>query len=710
MTPKLHLSALLIVFCISKLSYSQCSPVPQTSISGNKCIGSELRLISNRLPEYVIWTYAGNIVSTQTTTLTQQAVTVAGGNGQGINANQLNSPDRLYVDAAGVIYIPDLGNNRIQKWLPGATSGITVAGGNGTGAGANQFNRPTSVFADQQGNVYVTDQYNGRVQKWAPGASTGVTVAGLNHELIYPTDVFVDDNGNLYVSDQDRNVVLKYTPGSNTGVVVAGDYNYGSGATSLKAPTGIFVDANGTLYVCDTDNYRVQKWASGATSGTTVVSGYNPLDVSVDCNGNVFVADFINHRVMKYAPGSPGVVVAGGNGQGTGANQLNNPVGVFIVGNNNLFVADFSNHRVQRFSSSINNTSFTPTLPGNYTITVNYPCCPSYVESFEVNEAQQPQVNITATTISICPGDEVKFLAENTNNILNPIYQWKLNGVDVGSNADAYITTTLQNKDNLQCILTSNRSCTLPGSDTSEIIQMEVFDPVPLNLGKDFSICIGSDTLLEAPSIYVSYRWQDNSTQPELPINLAGKYYATVNDLCNRTFSDTIIVSYFKSITNFLPADTIICSYDLLMLKPEEKFSTYLWSNQSTAPFIMADQPGLYWLQAKDKNNCSVSDSVVIQTKTCPPKGIYVPNAFSPNNNGRNDIFKPVIYGVIRNYRFSVFNRYGQMVFNSSNPKQGWNGTINGNMPNAGVYVWYCKFELEGQKPRTEKGTVVLIK
>ena len=85
-------------------------------------------------------------------------------------------------------------------------------------------------------------------------------------------------------------------------------------------------------------------------------------------------------------------------------------------------------------------------------------------------------------------------------------------------------------------------------------------------------------------------------------------------------------------------------------------------------------------------------------------------NAFTPDNNGRNDVFKPTVYGTIVKYRFAVFNRYGQMVFNTTDPHQGWNGSINGSLPNAGVYVWYCTYEVAGQKAKTEKGTVMLVK
>jgi gliding motility-associated-like protein len=651
----------------------------------------------------------GNVVASQTVTLSSNATTVAGGFGSGGGANQFNGPDRLYVDGAGIMYIPDLSNNRVQKWLPGATSGITVAGGNGAGAAANQFSRPSSVFVDQQGNIYVTDQNNKRVQKWAPGASTGTTVA---NDLQYPTDVFVDKNGTMYVSDQLGHVVKKYAPGSTTGVIVAGNSSVGNGSSSLFSPTGIFVDAAGNLYICDTDNLRVQKWTPGATLGTTIANGYNPLDVSVDCDGNVFVCDYVNNQVLKYPPGSnpgtAGTIVAGGNGQGAAANQLYNPIGVFIVGNNHLYVADYSNHRVQRFSNSID-PRYVATAPGVYTITIDYPCCPSYVETFEIYNQQNPSVTITATDATICPADEVTFSAGNTNQIANPIYQWKLNGTNVGANTNTYVSRTLKDNDEIICILSSNKACTLPGADTSNKIKMEVSNSVPLNLGPNFSICPGNDTILKAPQHYISYTWQDNSTQTDILIHNTGKYHLTVLDACNNTFRDTVEVAHFRPIRNFLPADTTICTYDQLILAPNKPLSDLEWSTQTNTPSITINQPGLYWLHANDANNCATGDSIYVRIETCPPKGIYVPNAFSPNNNYKNEIFKPVVYGAMKQYKFAVFNRYGQQIFTTTNRSAGWDGKVKG-LINAGSYVWYCQYQLDGQPLVTKKGTVTLIK
>ena len=106
--------------------------------------------------------------------------TVAGENGEGSAANQLNGPNGIVLDASGFIYVADHENNRIQKWAPGATEGFTVAGGNGEGSAANQLNGPNGIALDASGNLYVADEQNHRVQKWAPGSTEGVTVAGGN--------------------------------------------------------------------------------------------------------------------------------------------------------------------------------------------------------------------------------------------------------------------------------------------------------------------------------------------------------------------------------------------------------------------------------------------------------------------------------------------------------------------------------------------------
>jgi gliding motility-associated-like protein len=697
---KYVLIALIVVMCFSNSTYSQCSTPPQVSISGNMCVGSELRLNSTILPASITWSLAGNSILTKTAIFNTKGVTVAGGNGPGSNANQLNNPDRLFVDATGVMYIPDYGNNRIQKWLPGATEGETVAGGNGAGKAADQFDQPTSVFIDNQGNLYVTDQNNKRVQKWAPGATKGVTVA---NDLLDPTDLFLDWGGNMYVSDQWADVVKKYAPGSSKGVEVASGFN---------AVTGIFVTENGDLYACNTLDHRVDIFTAGGSRSTIDYFLNIPLDVTVDCNGNVFVVDYGSDRIMKYTPAggprNPTVVI--GNGKGNAPDQLNNPIGIFLAENNNaMYVSDFNNHRVQKFSKTID-PLFMPTVPGIYTVTVTYDCCPAVTKTFEVYKGGIPEVIVTASATTICPGEEVSFAAQNVNAITNPSYQWTLNGAHIGSNAAQFRSVTLNNHDNVLCILTSPDACPDKPADTSNVIQIKIKDTLLPHLGGKVFICPGADTVLRVASIYRSYQWQDNSTGPEFHVDTPGKYYITVKDDCDRSLSDTVFVNNYKPDNRILPADTTICSYDSAVLSSIKPALSYLWSNGSTGDSYVVYQPGEYWLESRDLHSCMVRDSIYINTKTCPPRGVYMPNAFTPDNNGSNDVFKPTIYGTTKKYRFAVFNRYGQMVFNTTNPREGWNGSINGNLPNAGMYVWYCSYELHGQKPKTDKGTVVLVK
>lgn len=90
--------------------------------------------------------------------------------------------------------------------------------------------------------------------------------------------------------------------------------------------------------------------------------------------------------------------------------------------------------------------------------------------------------------------------------------------------------------------------------------------------------------------------------------------------------------------------------------------------------------------------------------------GIYIPTGFSPNHDGRNDEFRPLIFGDIEYYHFAVYNRYGHLVFQSNDPAKAWDGTFKGRNQDYNTFVWICTYQLKGQPKETKKGTVVLVR
>ena len=89
---------------------------------------------------------------------------------------KLTSPTGIHIDLNGNLFITDIDNNLIQKWTPGATEGITVAGGNGQGAAADQLNYPTDIYVDDNETIFVADCRNHRIQKLVPDDTEGITV------------------------------------------------------------------------------------------------------------------------------------------------------------------------------------------------------------------------------------------------------------------------------------------------------------------------------------------------------------------------------------------------------------------------------------------------------------------------------------------------------------------------------------------------------
>jgi hypothetical protein len=110
-----------------------------------------------------------------------------------------------------------------------------------------------------------------------------------------------------------------------------------------------------------------------------------------------------------------------------------------------------------------------------------------------------------------------------------------------------------------------------------------------------------------------------------------------------------------------------------LLNLPVKIFDTYLWSNNSTASSIVIDQPGTYWLQVRDNKNCIGRDTIDVKLKQCL-QGLYVPNAFTPNNDSKNDNLKAMLFGVVEFFEFRVYNRFGQLIFQANDMNKSWNG------------------------------------
>ncbi|CAF1136075.1 unnamed protein product [Adineta steineri] len=287
----------------------------------------------------------------------RNGITVAGGNGQGHELNQLINPQGISIDKEKNIFVADSTNHRIVEWKYNAKEGQIIAGGNGEGNRMDQLDEPTDVIVDQQDHsIIIADYGNIRVIQWL----------NQNQQIlihyIYCYGLAMDKYGFLYVSDHLENEVRRWKMGeyNNEGVVVAGGSGKGDQLNQLDRPTFIFVDEDQSVYVSDCHNHRVMKWRKDAKEGTIVAGGngegrnlnqlYYPEGVTVDDLGKIYVADCWNHRGMRWYEGKEeGEIVVGGNGQGSQSNQLNHPMGLSFDEERNLYVADRYNHRIQKF-------------------------------------------------------------------------------------------------------------------------------------------------------------------------------------------------------------------------------------------------------------------------------------------------------------------------------------------------------------------------
>ncbi|CAF3770207.1 unnamed protein product, partial [Rotaria socialis] len=244
------------------------------------------------------------------------------------------------------------------KWTQ---NGVTIAGGHGGGGGTNQLCLPFGLFVDDDQTVVIADYWNNRIMQWKNGNTTnGQVVAGGNgegnglHQLNHPRDVFLDkETDSLIICDEGNRRVVRWSRRSGT--------TQGEILIDNIECYGLVLNEKRYLYVSDGGKHEVRRYQLGDKNYTLVAGGNGegdglnqlntPQYLFVDRQQNVYVSDILNHRVMKWNKGAKeGIVVAGGQGKGYALTQLYFPEGIFVDTLGTLYVADQGNNRVLRWT------------------------------------------------------------------------------------------------------------------------------------------------------------------------------------------------------------------------------------------------------------------------------------------------------------------------------------------------------------------------
>ena len=158
---------------------------------------------------------------------------------------------------------------------------------------------------------------------------------------------------------------------------------------------------------------------------------------------------------------------------------------------------------------------------------------------------------------------------------------------------------------------------------------------------------------------------------------------------------------------NFLPPDSSLCRGNTLHIKVRG-YKNYNWSTGSDKNFIDVTNAGIYKLKIIDKYDCPGIDSMRVSFYEC--LNIQIPSAFTPNKDGKNDVFRPLIPAPVTNYRMQIWNRWGQQVFETSNYTNGWDGTLQSSEQASGVFVYIISLTDVDKKNIKKHGTFVLIR
>jgi gliding motility-associated-like protein len=306
--------------------------------------------------------------------------------------------------------------------------------------------------------------------------------------------------------------------------------------------------------------------------------------------------------------------------------------------------------------------------PGIYWVTAWVDDC-VFSDTVELG-LKSPQFSLGPDTF-LCPGSSIQLQAGSGND-----YNYWSNGQ---TGEDITVSDT-----GLFWVEVGIEGCPLRDSIQVDEVQ------IPLELGPDAPLCDGDSVLLDLSHISnATFNWIDGSGNPGFWVTDYGTFWVEVSYLgCQ--FRDSI--SFFAPVTKVdLGPDTVLCPEKNILLDATTAGMTYVWNDQSHSPTLLVEKAGTYHVLITD--GCGSSrDTVKVDFKPECDCTLYFANAFTPNGDGHNDWFRPVLDCEIMSFEWTIFDRWGREVFHSQSIDNGWDGTKAGEPLPEGVYVFLARY------------------
>ena len=232
------------------------------------------------------------------------------------------------------------------------------------------------------------------------------------------------------------------------------------------------------------------------------------------------------------------------------------------------------------------------------------------------------------------------------------------------------------------------------------------------SLGPDTLLCEGDSYFLDATTPNATYLWSNGSTNENIEVLYSSDYSVTIT-IDNCIAADYVYIDYLDAPNIDFPEDTLLCSNAILELNSATKFANFLWQDGSTDSIFIVKEAGNYNLTVF--NLCgTVNEAIDVAYDDCDE--VFMPNIFSPNDDGFNDIW--TLYAgddVIEILELKIFNRWGNLVFENNNftPNEistGWDGRFKSKILSQDVYVFYAIVQYIDGSTKLKTGDITLLR